>query len=167
MSLGDHLHNLAQHGVGTDALCLNHKAARAIDCRPCDCITRCLLDRDGFASNHALIDGRTPFEHFAVDRDFLAGPHAQIITDMDVVERDFLLAAIFPDHTCSLCRKVEQRADRLSRALAGAQFHELAKQHQDDDHRCRLEVDRDMAVHVAEAFGEDTGSKHGGNAEQP
>ena len=81
----------------------------------------------------------------AVDRHLFARAHAQAVADLDIFERDFLLAAVLADHPRGLGRKVEQRADRLAGAFARAQLHHLPEQDQHDDHCRRLEIDRDMA----------------------
>ena len=49
--------------------------------------------------------------------------------------------------------QAEQVPDRGARARSRAQLENLAEQHQDDDHRCRFEVDGNLAHH-AERVGE-------------
>ena len=44
---------------------------------------RLLLNRNRFAGDHRFVDRARAFEHHAVNRNFLAGPHAQAVADLD------------------------------------------------------------------------------------
>ena len=108
-----------------------------------------LLDRDRLAGHHRLVDAGAALEHDAVDRDPLAGPHAQPIADVHVLERHVGLRARRVDPARRLRRQAEQALDRRARPAAGAQLEHLAEQHERDDDRRRLEVDGDLiAVHA-------------------
>ena len=89
-----------------------------------------------------------PSMHDAVHRHAVAGPHAQAIADMHLLQRDFLIAAVVADPPRGLRREVEQRADGAAGLLAGAQFQHLPEQHQDGDHRRGFEIDRHDAVRL-------------------
>ncbi len=91
----------------------------------------------------------------AVDRDALAGAHAQAVADAHLGERHVALAAVGVDAARGGRRQLQQRADGGSGAAARAQLQHLAEQHQGDDDGGRLEVDADAAVHAAERGGED------------
>ena len=87
---------------------------------------------------------------FAVDRHLFAGPDAQPIADRDRVEADFLIRVVGADAAGGFRREVEQRPDRAAGLFARAQFEHLAEEHENGDHRRRLEIDRDRAVRSAE-----------------
>ena len=91
---------------------------------------------------------RRAVEDDAVDRDALAGPDAQPIADVHVLERDVVLGAVWLDLPRRLRRKTEQFANRRARAAARAQLQHLPEQHEHDDDRGRLEIDGDLAVHA-------------------
>ena len=69
-----------------------------------------LRHRHGFAGDHRFVDRGAAFEHHAVDRHLLAGPHAQSVADRDGVERHFLVAAVVLHAARGLGREIEQRA---------------------------------------------------------
>ena len=73
----------------------------------------------------------------------------QEVADMDVVQRDVLLAAIVPDPARGLRCQPQQRLDRGAGLGSGAELQQLAEQGERDDHRGGLEIDPDPAV-VAE-----------------
>src|SRR5262249_56597435 len=53
-----------------------------------------LLDRDGLAGDHRLVDAAAPLEHDPVDRHLLARTDAQAIADDDLLECDVRLGSI-------------------------------------------------------------------------
>jgi hypothetical protein len=76
-----------------------------------------------------------------IDRDTLARTHPHPVADDDVLQRRIVFVAIGRDAPRRLRREIEQRLDRITGALARAQFQHLADEDQrDDDHR-RLEID--------------------------
>ena len=48
--------------------------------------------------------------------------------------------------------KAQQRLDRPRCPVARPQFQNLSQQHQHGDHRRRLEINRNRAIHLAEGF---------------
>ncbi len=60
--------------------------------------------------------------------------------------------------------QAEELLDRGAGPAARAQLEHLAEQHQRDDDRRRLEVDRDLAAVLAERGGEDAGEQRGDQA---
>ena len=109
-----------------------------------------LLDRHRLAADHRFIDRAVALDHDAVDRHLLAGPDAKQVADMDMLQRDVLLAAVVADPPRGLRRETEQGADRRAGRRAGAQLQHLAEQHQRRDDRRRLEIDRHQPAHRAE-----------------
>jgi len=55
------------------------------------------MHRDRLAGQHRLVDRAAAFDDRTVDRDLLAGAYAQAVADVDVGERDVLLAAVAQD----------------------------------------------------------------------
>ena len=100
----------------------------------------------------------------AVDRHLLAGPDAQPVADLHLVERHVLLAAVGTEAARGLRRQPEQGPDRGAGAAARPQLEHLAEEDQRDDHRRRLEVGADLAVLVAEGGGEEAGREPRGDA---
>ena len=106
-----------------------------------------LLDRHRLAGHHRLVDRAAALEHDAVDRHLLARPHAQPVADLRPASSG--TSASLPSARDAAARSSARgRAARGSRALvcaARAQLEHLAEQHQHDDHRRGLEVDRRRA----------------------
>src|SRR5215212_2043015 len=73
------------------------EAARLIECRANDGITRFLLDGQALAGQHALVERRATFGHHPVDRDFLARANPDEIADHDLFDGDVLLDAVADD----------------------------------------------------------------------
>ena len=95
------------------------------------------------AGEHRFVDRRAALDHRAVDRDLLAGTHAEPVADPDLLERRSPPRAPSGRITRAvLGGEVEERADGRAGALAGAELEHLAEEHQDDDHRGGLEIDR-------------------------
>ena len=59
-----------------------------------------LLDGDGFAGDHGLVDGAAAFEDDAIDGNFFSGTDAQFVAGLDVFEWDVFLANV-----ASRCRQ--------------------------------------------------------------
>ena len=93
----DHAHDLREQRVGADALGAHHEQAPVpLTVPPMTAVARLLLDRDRLAGDHRLVDRARALEDHAVDRHLLAGPHAQPVADLHVVERHVLLGAVRP-----------------------------------------------------------------------
>jgi hypothetical protein len=69
-----------------------------------------------------------------------------------------------PAPASRLRRAIEQRADGAAGSGAGAKLQHLAEEHQRDDHRRRLEVERDQAVVIAHRRRKDAGREDGDEA---
>ena len=159
LRLRHHLHDLREQRVAADLVGAHDEGAALVD-RAGDHVRALLLrHRHGFAGDQRLVDRRAALQHLAVDRHLVAGPHAQAVADLDLVERNFFVAAIGIHATRGLGREIEQRPDRARGRLARAQFQHLAEQHQYGDDRRGFEIDRDRSVMAAEGGGKIDGAK--------
>ena len=144
LRLRDHLDDLRKDGVAADALGFHEEAAGAIDGAAADFVAVRLLDWHRLAGEHRLIDVRLAVDHAAIDRHFLAGTHAQLIAALHFIERHFALLAIAKDAR-GRRREIEQGADRIAGAAAGAQLQHLPEQDEHGDDRRRFEIDADLS----------------------
>ena len=87
-----------------------------------------------------LVDGRTAFDEYAINRHFISGTNAQTIAGMDFVKRDVLVAVVILDAARGLGRKPEERTDRTGRRLARPQLKDLAHQYQNRDDARGLKI---------------------------
>ena len=104
------------------------------------------LDRDRLAADHRLVDRAAPAHHYPVDRNPLARAYAQHVADLDVGERDILLATA-RNAVRDRRREAQQRAERRAGPVAGPQFQHLSQQHQHDDDDRGVEVRLHAARH--------------------
>ena len=118
------------------------KAAAHVDRAADDLVARPLLDRHRLAGEQRLVDLTLAARHLAVDRDRLAGPHAQRIADADVAQRDRLVGPVGDDAPRRLRGQRQEAADRPAGARARPQLQHLAEQRQHHDDRGGLEVER-------------------------
>ncbi len=152
LRLGHHLHDARQHRVASDLLGADHKRAGLID-RAADRPGADLLrDRHRLAGHHRLVDRasarRSPRHRPAPSRPGGRGDGRRRWIESRVTSSSLPSGANAPRR---LRREVEKRADGPARRLAGAQFEDLAQQHQHGDHRRRLEVDRNGAIRLRAA----------------
>ena len=120
------------------------------------------------AGDHRFVDRRRgPRATDAVDRHLLARAHAQAVADRDVVERDFLVAAVVLARAARSWARGRAAPDRAARSLARAQLQHLAEQHQHGDDGGGLEIDRDRAVRAAEGGGKDARRERRDDAVDP
>ena len=66
-----------------------------------------LGDRHGFARHQRFIERGTAFENDAVHRHLLAGPHAQPVADLQRVDLDLMVGAVFADAARGLRRELQ------------------------------------------------------------
>ena len=118
---GHHLNDLRQQCIGADALGAHHEAAGLVDRGARHLCARFLGYRQRLAGHHRFVDVRAAFEHDAVDRHFLARPHAQPITDMHLIKRDFALLTVgFDTQRRRAARAAAARAPPTTFAIARA-----------------------------------------------
>ena len=154
----DHPDDLGQQRVGADALGTHDEAAGAVDRSPGEGGAGRLLDRHRFPCHHRLVNGALSFHDDAVDRNLLAGPHAKAIAHPDPIERHILFVA--GDAPRRLRCQSKQRLDRGAGPASRAQFQDLPQKNEHDDHRGRVEVGFDHAMHP-ETCGEPLGGERG------
>ena len=112
LRLRHHLHDLRKQGVAADLVGAHDEGAALVD-RAADHARALFLgDRHRFAGDEQFVDRRAAFQHVAVDRHLVARPHAQTVADLNLIERDFLVAAVGFDAPRGLRRQIEQRLDR-------------------------------------------------------
>ena len=103
----------AEHGVAADLVGAHDERAGLVE-RAADHLVAGLLgDRHRLAGHHRFVERRAAFDHLAVDRHLLAGPHAQPVADADRVERHLLVAAV--GARCGARSSARDRAARGSR----------------------------------------------------
>ncbi len=161
------VHDPRQHRVGADLLGHDHELPALIDRASGHLGARFLGHGHGLARHHGLVHRAPPFDHAAVDRQFLARPHPQAIADDNRVKRHVLLGSIGVQPVGRGRREVEQSADRTAGALARAKLEHLTEQHKDRDHGGGLEVDRDRTIRLAKAGGENVGRNGRDRAVEP
>jgi hypothetical protein len=153
LGLGHHLHDAGEHGVAADLFGLHDEAAGGIEGAADHFRSGLLGYRHGFARHHRFVDRHAAFDDGAIDRHLLSGPHPQPVAQGDRIEGDLFIAVVGLQSAGSLRRQIEERANSSRGLLAGPQFENLAEQHQNGNHRRRLEIDGDRAVRLAESAG--------------
>src|SRR3954463_6337712 len=128
-----HLHDPREHGVAAALFGPHHEAAGSVEGAGNDFVANLLGHRHRFPRDHRLVQGRATFDDHAVDRDLLAWPHAQQVTDHNRVERNPLFLAVGADVPGGLGGEIEQRANSARCLLAGAQLEHLSQQHKHRD----------------------------------
>ncbi len=146
LSLGDHRHDPRQERVVADFVGPHEEAAVAVERRADNGITGLFVHGNRLTGDHRLVDQARALDHAAVDRDFLARPHAHDITRAHLLQRHVALRSIVGDATCRGCGHAEQPLERGGGLAAGAQLEHLAEQDQGHDHGGCFEVHRDLSV---------------------
>ena len=123
--------------------------------------------RHRFAGHHGFVHGAAAFQQPAVDRHFFPRPHAQAVAHLDHVERDFFVRAASGHTPSGLWCQTEQGTNRAAGFFARPQLQNLTEENKHGDDRCRLEIDRDLAVFAAQFGGEDARHQRRDNAIEP
>ena len=148
LRLAHHAHDLREQRVCADALALHHERAGAVD--------RAAGDADRPALFSTGIGSPVTIDSSTLDAPSITTPSTGIRSPGRTRSRSPTCTsasgtsrsvAIGVDAPRGLRRKAEQVADRRARAAARAQLEHLPEQHEDDDHRRRLEIHGDGAVH--------------------
>ncbi len=79
-----------------------------------------LLDGNGLAADHGLVDGTVALEHDAIDGDLFARPDPQPVAYLNLIERHIGFAALSVEPSCRLGSEAEQRTDGTAGLTAGA-----------------------------------------------
>ncbi len=148
LSLAHHSDDLGQQRVRSDSQSLHDERPRSVDRATSQPAVRDLLDGNRLASHHRLVHAARALANDAVHGNALSWPDSQSIADLDVLQRDVALDSIRVGTASCLWRKSEERAYRRARPAASAQLQHLPEQDEHGNHRRRLEVDRNCALHA-------------------
>jgi hypothetical protein len=157
LRLRDHVNDLRQQCLAADALRAHQQSAAAVRRPRRERRARGFSHRLGLARQHGFVDMARAFGDGAIDGHALAGPNSQEIADADVLEWHVAFAAARIDAVSHPRRKLEQRADCPGGVGAGAQLQHLPEQHQRDNDRRGLEIQRRRARLVAERRRQNAG----------
>jgi hypothetical protein len=146
LRLRDHLHDLREHGGRAHLVGPDHERAGAVERGADHPVALASSDRHGLAGEHGFVDAGTALHHGSIDRHLLAGPHAQAITDVHVVQGDVFLRPVVAEATRRLRRQPQQRLDGGGGLRACAKFEQLPEQRQRDDDGSGLEIHADPAM---------------------
>jgi hypothetical protein len=98
-------------------------------------------DRQWLTGEHGFIHGAAPFQHSTVHRHFFTGTHTQLITDMNMRQRNIFFATISIDATRRFRCKPNKdliAADVWQNALS---IPEFAQQGQGNNHYRSFKID--------------------------
>ena len=151
---GDQTDDLSQHGLLADLGGFDGQGASLVERAAGDQIIGMFGHGNRLTRNHAFVHGRSTIDDPAIDRNTVAGPHAQAVAGEDILQRRIVLAAIGQNPSRGRWREVEQTPDRVARPLSGAQFKHLAEEDQRNDDHGALVVSADAVTH-AHLLGKD------------
>ena len=146
--LGD---DAGENRLGAHPLRPHDERAGLVERAPRQRIARPLLHRQGLAGEHALVDGGATLGHDAVHGHALARPQPEPVAGAHFLQRHVGLAFLREPARGAGC-ETHEGADGIARPLPRAGLHHLARQHEREDHRGRLEVGRRLSA----------GAEHGG-----
>lgn len=135
--------------VEEPALLRTHdKRATGIECRADNLVSHTFGDRQRLARQHRLVDRATAFGHNAVHGDLFARTDAQNVSNVDMRQRDFLLASVRANAPGGFGCKSEQRLEGGRGLRTRLQLQYLAEKSQRDDHGRRFEIHRYPPHHL-------------------
>ena len=140
-----HLDDLRQQRIGADSFRFHHEASGSVDGAADYLGVGGLLDRNGFAADHGLIDGAAAFDHDSVRRNLFAGADAKPVAYLNRAQVDIALGSVCGDTSRGLRSQSEQRSDRAAGLAAGPQFQHLTEEDEHGDDRRRLKVEAEVA----------------------
>ena len=120
MCLGDHVHDLGEHGLRTHTPRLHDKATRLVERATRDRIAGRLLHWKSFTGQHGFIDRGAPFNNHTVDRDGVARANTQLVAGQNLIEGNFFIAPIRAHAQRGLWREIKQCPDGPASSLARA-----------------------------------------------
>ncbi len=97
------------------------------------------VDRDRLAGQHRGVDGRAAVDDQAIDRHLVAGPDAQQVAGLDVVERDLDVGPL-ADEPRGRRAEPDQAADGAGRTCLRPGLEPASEQDEPDDDRRGVEV---------------------------
>ena len=107
----DELDDFGERRVGAHARGAEGKRSGAVDRGGVDGVAGSLFHGDGLAGERTLVHGRATLEYHAVDRDRLAGAHAQHLAGKNGVDVHSGLGAVVGHDGRGLGRQVNERLD--------------------------------------------------------
>ena len=164
MGFADELHDLRERGFVADTLGFHDEAAAGIQRAAGDLVAFRFFGGHRFPGKHRFVDSATLFADHAVNRDPLAGAHAQLVAVLDLIEWDVSFAAVRGEQMSLLRGQIQQRANRAGGLPASAEFQHLSKQNQRRDHGGSFEIDGCAAVHPAKRHRKNLWERRGHNA---
>ena len=138
----DQADDLGQGAVGADGVGADHEGAGAVRGGSDHLVAGPLVDRDGLAGEHRLVDGGRAVDDGAVDGNVLAGPDADEIADRHLLEGDVDLGAVAHDARGG-GGEADQGLDGGGGALFGLELQPPTHQDQCDHDERGLEVQVD------------------------
>ncbi len=141
LGLPDALDDLSDRGVRADLRGLDAEDAVLVDRRADHLVARPLLDGDGLAGEHRLVDRRLPVDDDAVRRHLLAGMHLHHVAGRDLVDRNRAFGPVVVDDRRLVGAQPEQFAKRVARARLRARLEPVSDGDEPEDERDRLEVE--------------------------
>ena len=108
-------------------------------------LARLLGRRHWLTGDHRFIDVAFAIDNHTVDRDFLAGPHAEHVIFLNLVHGDFLFLTI-ANSVRSFCSKTEQRLDRMAGTASRSSLDQLSQQDQGCNHRGCFKIKLDFSM---------------------
>ena len=151
LGFAHHPHDLRQQRVAADALGPHHERPGAVHRAAGHAVAGLLLHRHRLAGDHRFIDAARAFEHHAVDRNFFARPHPQLVARLHVFQRHIVFAAVGFNSPGRFRRESQQARMALDVCPRARSSKHLAQQHQRDDHRGRFEINVRLCAAVAAA----------------
>ena len=130
-------HDLGQRGVGADLGGPDPQRAGGVDGGADDRVARRLVHGQALAGDHRLVDLGLAFLDDPVGGDLGAGPDQEQVSDDDLRRGDLDRFAVADDEGLGW-RQVEERADGVVGAAAGAHLEPVPEQHERGQHRGRL-----------------------------
>jgi hypothetical protein len=146
---------ICDSNVSRPTLSAHHETAGLVERAGDDLAADLFGHGHGFAGHEGFVERRPSLEYDAIDRDLLAGTHAQMIADHETVDLDLVVGAVVADAAGGFWRELEQGLDRSRRCVARAQLQHLTEQHQHRDDGGGLEINRNGAAMALEGGGED------------
>ena len=133
-------HDVGENGLRSHRLSLYGEDSVAVDGPGHDGVARGLVGRYGFAVDHAFVDIRFPLDDTPVDRHLFTGTHEYAVAGFQ--RGDVYLAhSVGRNFHGGLRLQTHQAFQGCRGVVFGTLFHELAGEHEGDDHARGIVVD--------------------------
>jgi hypothetical protein len=128
LSFSHHGDDARQERVRPDLFRADDEHSGAVDGGANDSLSFLLHDWNWFACDHRFVDRAHPADNDAIDRDFLAGPHSQLVSNMHGLQGHILLSSVVTNAPGGLRSQAEKLLDRCSGLSPRAKLQDLAEQ---------------------------------------